>query len=1154
VPTADDLKEVRYALGDRGAPPETFEYHFVDLQGQADLSREPPGRGESTLSWIRAIDTTTTIIRPPRSIRKNDLVYQLSSMARTSSVPVSTLVFADLPMSVAIDVGHLLHEEKLWQLWPNSTLLVYILSQDWSCAAFRLRLDRETFEPDLDAAREFLHDEGKVKNAAALVASVLRERDSQLFWQEIDDGYVNEPVGWPSGSPGDRSSDNEITGYLDIPIALAKENCYRPARRAMRRAIFSFARSDTLTADEMIGALVDGSFGVYNGNRSLGERRVPLPAVLVSSVLVTGSTVSRFSRRTDFALAGTVHLIAHAQATKEVSRGNEVIALRWIPPDIRPRQPRKRYERIPGTSHIIRGGDLAVPLPRFGPPRPGTSSLGDSLYGDDPNTAYGLWQRRGLLRFGHWIYGLHHELLTISLVDAVQSDFTYEKHIVGWVVAALKNFMREAATNDVPWMLLYPRHEVTDQLMRRVSAELKAVQSRSFPLQLIRTSSVSPIIVSPVERERIGIHIGKHFRDGGMVVLLDDGIVTGKTLREMTELVEGLWELHSSNGTLKKSSPLLIRTAALLDRTGIPSQRSLVRKFVRDNPRLWRWDVPSLGHEASCALCAILQRYRDLRSHIPNAGLVERINQWLSTWDPVPVEVSRLDKGLAPKPISPPDETRFCIEQTRSGAPIAHLVQHRFSTSRAAIAVEICRSTTRKDYAVTKASVGRYKDGRPMDFQTRVEILVSNLLLFLNELSTLDRLDRIERVLELLWMANEESPATGLASLAAMTDPYLAGALWNKCRDLIERRGFPNNDALLAAVAIYHASGRRVPVTGRNSAWPVFRILVAPSNVIKGSLCRLFQVVGPDANSIHQALLLDLLKKNPPNPAELVQIVIMLEELARALRHLQSRPELTKGVSVEPGQDADVMLHMVAKLRQLAEEYAETTDMTPDPHRGLRMLAELCSEHEKANLRLGSLISEIYSVLFLGQRSIQATYRDAFCRILAPKSPPGLWLDRPMRDLASNWPQIILSKKNEDISDKWKRGAIIPLIRFTPHAVGTKATTVYVDALVDKCIMEALSNVMHRTEQITCPWPNSDPTSLSDGWVRTVQAEGAQRVILELVNAAPPESQRQQETLASVHLRNIGGSLDANFDPATNRYSVRIAVPTVAALMSEVMS
>jgi hypothetical protein len=472
IPTIGDLAEVRASLSQTGpvlfAPP----HKFVDLQTTVEIGHDPPGRGAIAIDWMKEVNASTAIIRPSRSIRKNDFIYQLSNIGHATSGEINRLVFADLPASVAIDLGHLLHDERLWQPWPYNELTVYLLSQDWSCSAFRLNHDKITFTSDLEAARSFIRDAQPAKRGASLVASVLRERDSTLFWSNIGDGYLNEIIKWRSSSSHEPANELEIVGYLDLPIALANERCYRIARRAMRRAVTSFAHYETLTADELIRPLIDRAFAVNDGARSLGERQQPVPVVLVGSVVITGSTIVRFGKRTDISVIGTVHLVAHPHSTRKIAPGQEVLALHWTPPVAEPRRASKQYERIPGTSHIIRGGDLAITLPRFAAPTGTGTACGPSLYGEDPNTAYTFWQRRRLLRFGHWIYGLHHELLTVSLADAVRSDFSGERRIVQWVIQVLGRFSKEATRLGVPYMVIYPRHEVTDYLMRSVSADM----------------------------------------------------------------------------------------------------------------------------------------------------------------------------------------------------------------------------------------------------------------------------------------------------------------------------------------------------------------------------------------------------------------------------------------------------------------------------------------------------------------------------------------------------------------------------------------------------------------------------------------------------------------------------------------------------------
>src|SRR4051794_34619565 len=107
----------------------------------------------------------------------------------------------------------------------------------------------------------------------------------------------------------------------------------------------------------------------------------------------------------------------------------------------------------------MRGGDLAITLPRFAAPN-GTV-LGSSLYGDDPNTAYSFWQRRGLLRFGHWVFGLHHELITVGLTDAVRLELTGEMHLLKWLLKTIEGLNQEATKRGIQSIIIYPHHEVT---------------------------------------------------------------------------------------------------------------------------------------------------------------------------------------------------------------------------------------------------------------------------------------------------------------------------------------------------------------------------------------------------------------------------------------------------------------------------------------------------------------------------------------------------------------------------------------------------------------------------------------------------------------------------------------------------------------------
>jgi len=1128
VPTQEDLLIVRQVLSDPGpplfSPPHDFFDNYIAAAGS--------NRGVGANEWIKNLTSETVIIRPSRSLRKRDLIDQLEQISTANNRRVRRIVFADVPPSVAIDFSHILNEERVGWL---TNLEVHVVSQDWSCASFELDTKRQRLTHSTQLAMSFLRAPG-TKVGAPFVAGVLRKRDSDLFWNGVGDTYLNETVNWgPSGT--------SIRGYLDLPAALVPHDLFEAARRCFRRAVTAFASYRVTPCDELIRHLVEVDFVWRDLSHAPAEYREEV--VVAGSVLVTGSTAQRFAGRDDFRAIGMVHLFRHSDSSSEYpDDGSVAFAMLWSPTRARARIGRKRYERVLNSPYIIRGGERAIPLPRF--TRPIGKKMGRSLYGATPNDTYKRWQNLALLRMGHWVYNQNHDLLTVNLGDALDQDRLGGGCILPWVTEILTEWNAEAAERRLPWTVVYPRHPVTDKIVRLLRDNIPDRLPQIFPLQLMQVTSVSPLMVSPVERERLGQHLARLFKSGGTVVLLDDGVVSGKTIEQLSQFVEGLWESVKVARGIASASTLDIRTIALLDRSGLPTQRGLVERRVASHPRLWRWDVPPLGHKGSCPLCAILERCVALKSRIEQGELRTRLEQWIDAW--APVSVQKFENGLPPRPIPKGDATRFCIEQTDTGEEIAHEVEHLVSTSRAAIAAEICRSTTRKDYPLEKARLGRFKPGSEMDLQTRVEILATQLLLFLEELTFSERVERLRAMLDLLWRAKETSPATALAGVTVLIDPGVASALWRHCIGLIETDGFPSDDALIAAFALHQAAREPLPSHQTNKAWALLQLLVASTSSTRGSLCRLFQVFGPDANSIHQGLLLDLLKKDLIGATDIHQILHMLEALAFALRRIQ--PEIVVGTGLIPDKDAAAISKHVDRIRADARKCLPPGSSDTGDINAIRLLAARMTsqDHERTSSR--ETLEHIYTDLFVGPHSAQSKYRSGLTIKLEKGSPTGTLVAGCISELSARWSRWLSYKGDEQIVARWQ--GIEPLVLIAPTIWTDKNVFVYRDAMLMQAITEAISNVVHREKPIPCPWPGYDALGEADMWVRIIpQVEGF-TVRVELANSAREDaSPHPHQTINTIHLQNVGGSCAFWLDRNSQVYYGRIEIPTVAGLAWE---
>jgi hypothetical protein len=228
LPTKDDLREVRVALSETPASPAAHSHDFFD--NYVGVRGRNVDRGVAAQEWIKEVKTETIVIRPSRSVRKRDLTDQLHQLAALHGGRAKTIILADVPPSVAIDFSHILNEERPSSSWRSSAVEIHILSQDWSCASFKLTADRESFLHSRDQARSFLSSP-RSQVSAAFVATILRKHDSDQFWSGVGSAYVNESVLW------DNSTGASIRGYLDFSSALAPDDLSDAARRCFRRAV-----------------------------------------------------------------------------------------------------------------------------------------------------------------------------------------------------------------------------------------------------------------------------------------------------------------------------------------------------------------------------------------------------------------------------------------------------------------------------------------------------------------------------------------------------------------------------------------------------------------------------------------------------------------------------------------------------------------------------------------------------------------------------------------------------------------------------------------------------------------------------------------------------------------------------------------------------
>lgn len=1124
VPTAQDLVPVRAALARATMEETSLAHDFYDRREESEPAT-PQGNelaARRSAAWVENRRTGTIVVRTPNVVRKSDLVRQLRLIADFEPWTIKRIVLVDVPTPQAIDIANLLSREVLrFEPWRSSPEF-YVVSQDWAVAAFDLRTDRMKFKSNLRLAQQFLRTFPDGFGSGS-VATILRARDTDLFWKRVGDAYKDEQVLWPTATDKGESSVT-VDGYLDLPQVLSTA-ARRAARRALRRTIASFCCYSVVTSDEPIRSLVESTFDIWDGHYAVEPRGQSV--VVVGSATVTSRTLTRYMARGDFKAAGAVRLLKHGTAVSDEDVP-PLTALLWSPPvSGTPTRTRSvgMLERIPNTPFVIRGGERAIPLPRFSAPKDG--HLGRSLYGDAPDDAYATWQRLGLLRMGHWTYQGHHDLLTIRLGLALT---LHGDRIGSWAAEQLRSWK---APQGQGFGVVYPQHTVAEEFVQIIQRAGFADPDTFFPLQLIRNLAVSPAIVSPTIRTRLGLLFREHFLEGGTLVLLDDGVVTGTTMTQLRQFVVALWE-NAMRG--RRPGPLELKSLAILDRSAIPTDRSMVEAFVRDNARLWRWDVPPLGRESACRLCAVLDRSKSLLG-TGNSELDQRLKHWATQWGPVFVGEASGEHGLEPKQLPHGEVTRFCIESSDSGE-ISHQIRHRVSTSRASVAAEICRSTTRREYPLKKVLTGTFKGGEPFDLQTRIEILCTQILLFLDELPVVERIDRFHTLIDLLWLAPTPSAATALAAMTALCDDSLMPELWRYCHAKIDSQGLPNDDALLCALGLIKAADERPPAVRAHADWTYLRALLTGIDPVRDALRFSFGLFGWDEGSFHQkSHLMRLLKEPVERPSNVTRLILLVETLRDAIVTIQNNDLV--GVDFDFQEDAQFLEETLDRLRwnQETVQPVTTGQVATAPKSINRLLAqpEYLAQLEQEKTAL-------YSRLFVNDDSMLRIFRKALTAELSPQMAPGQFIWPIAAELKKNWAAAVSRKQRDGVV----KSPTFPIIRY--YNALTRKHLIYLDTKVSSVIRDLIANAISRNGDILCPWGAGTSPGRADLWIRYTHDEGDDRVRVEFANGCDDEatpSLRRKPNLT--HLISVGGECSLSVDAGVA--TTILVLPTVNSLV-----
>lgn len=632
--------------------------------------------------------TEILLVLPHRDWMKDRIQDRLRESVQTGRLsPDGTLVLGDIISQEALT--YLLAIRRARRLVAELGQLpaqIILVTQDLRSMVLRLR-DR-LYQEDENGTEAFVS--GKASWSLVDYFRALRSHDGRRLWKTIDDGkdgplaaFRREWVDWHDGRC--------LDGYLDFPATLTNPICRAIYNLTLERLTALFPQRDCrlIPLDNLVESLVIRFRAQQRPRGPLfaGDARTGEINIYVGSIRVTGFT------ELDHTLSAerptVFHFFRHPSGDSfrqpgDGSPGYYLLPwlepLRGAPPDncTGETQPRDWYRRIGRTPGIARGGWKAFRVPRF-------DEEGQSLYEATPHETYGAWQdpSRTPMRLGHWSYGGHHDLLTVNLLLAFDTELDQISLVLGgrlarFVYANLFRALGIARDDlnddggrlwDTIWkdgfrrliprdpgeqdgILIFPSHPVTDHVIGRLTGwlqdqdKLNAVLNHCVPiLPLRRHRGGSGLQLSGLTLERLQSFV----TEGGAppVTFFDDAMISGHTFQQMKSLLHGLGFHRVYSLTMLDRQRLA--SARHVDRQLDPSVHGEARTY--HNVCYWRLDAPAMGSRAHCPLCKGLGRVKDLAGGIESPERRERALRWLEIWAERNPATDWGDKGLRPIPL-----------------------------------------------------------------------------------------------------------------------------------------------------------------------------------------------------------------------------------------------------------------------------------------------------------------------------------------------------------------------------------------------------------------------------------------------------------------------------------------------------------------------
>ena len=617
-------------------------------------------------------DAFEFLLLPRPLLMKNAIQDEINRfLTKVEKSEVVNLVIGDVPSEEAMTyLAAIVRANKFLNLPFSHIKRIIIITRELRVCVLTKTKKYNLFDVNKPEGNAFFvksTDNSAIHSNIIDYLRVLRKHDSHRIKEIVTKSssstsadFIREEVKWSDGLT--------LEGYLDFPQSLTHPLCREIYSLSLKRLTGLSINGCRL---ESLDTLVDSLVTRFNAQIHPRPSRKQLGSsetvIQIGSIKVTGYTEESEHQENK----RVFHFFQHP-----TGNAKGAFLLPWVgTSDITKIKDIKRpYMRVGKTPVIARGGWKSYEIPRF-------DQYDQCIYEKNPKESYQAWQdpSRSPMKLGHWVYGGHHEIFTINLLLAFNSElehigsgnslakFIYanffrvfdikqkdlNKPRKGLITsvneAQFKHLLPECLGEQKP-LLVYPSHPVTDHIVNEFLALLeenalsKVRDNLIAILPVRRHRSGSGLQVSGITLERLNKAID--VEEKRPVVYFDDGVISGRTFIEIKRLMRGM-----GYGD--------IYSVVLLDRQRLPSVNHL-----EDDKHIgyWRLDSPSMGSKAHCPLCHAIDKIIAIEDSIASEVHKRRMTEWCETWKELDPSTQWGSQGLRPIPLNlKKPNRRFCL-------------------------------------------------------------------------------------------------------------------------------------------------------------------------------------------------------------------------------------------------------------------------------------------------------------------------------------------------------------------------------------------------------------------------------------------------------------------------------------------------------------